>query len=92
MQFEWDEGKAVSNEQDHRVTFERATTVFSDPLSVAFYDVDHSDDEDRYLILGYSASQQLLVVSYKEIDDNTIRIISARRATRRERRQYEETS
>ena len=87
--FEWDPVKAAENLADHGVTFDEASNVFADPLSLLMGDPDHSDDEDRYLLLGMSVQQRLLVVAFTDRPPRT-RIISARRATRRERRRYEE--
>ena len=87
--FEWDPVKAAENVADHRVTFDEACTVFADSFSLLMGDPDHSDDEDRYLLLGMSVQQRLLVVAFTDRPPRT-RIISARRATRRERRRYEE--
>lgn len=89
LEFEWDSRKANRNRQKHRVTFEEASTVFSDPLSVTIDDPVHSDDEERFIILGESSRRRLLVVSFTE-RDTRLRIISARVATRRERKDYEE--
>jgi uncharacterized protein len=89
MNFEWDENKEAANQSKHRVSFEEAKTVFEDPLYVDFYDPDHSDEEDRYIIVGESRRGRLLIVSYTERDD-AIRLISAREVTRREREVYEE--
>jgi uncharacterized protein len=89
MKFEWDDSKAVSNFSKHRVSFDEAKTVFDDPLYVDFYDPDHSDDEERYLIVGESSRGRLLIVSYTERKDS-IRIISAREVTKLEREAYEE--
>ena len=88
LQFEWDPSKAESNRVKHGVSFTEASTVFGDPLSLTIFDPDHSDDEDRFLILGTSSAGQLLVVSHTCRND-TIRLISARPATRRERLHYE---
>lgn len=88
MKFEWDANKAVSNLAKHGVSFDEAKTVFNDPLYVDFYDPDHSDDEERYLIVGESKLGRLLVVSYTERKDS-IRVISAREVTRSEREAYE---
>ena len=88
LQFEWDPSKAESNLAKHGVSFTVASTVFGDPLSLTIFDPGHSDEEDRFLILGTSSSEELLVVSHTYRND-TIRIISARSATRRERLQYE---
>lgn len=89
MQFEWDENKAASNLTKHGVLFEEAKTVFEDPLYIDFYDPDHSEDEERYLIVGESSQGRLLIVSYTEKGD-FIRIISAREVTRTEQKVYEE--
>ena len=89
MIFEWDSGKARSNLRDHRVAFEEAATVFLDPLAVTYPDPDHSDPEDREITIGYSAKQRLLFVSHCRRGDRH-RIISARKVTRRERKQHEE--
>jgi len=88
MEFEWDPNKAESNVEKHGVSFAHASTVFCDPLSLTFYDPDHSDDEERYITIGTSADDVLLIVSHTDRDDR-IRIISARKAKRRERRIYE---
>ena len=89
MEFEWDQKKAVSNLSKHGVSFDEAMTVFNDPLYVDFFDPDHSYSEHRYIIIGLSLSNRLLLVAYTENQD-TIRLISAREATRRERKDYEE--
>jgi uncharacterized protein len=89
MRFEWNNEKAASNLAKHRVSFEEAKTVFDDPLYVDFYDPDHSEDEERYLIVGQSDRGRLLIVSYTERRDS-IRLISAREVTRTEREAYEE--
>jgi len=89
MRFKWNESKAARNVSKHRVSFEEAKTIFDDPLYVDFYDPDHSDDEERYLIVGESNQGRLLIVSYTE-RGNAIRIISAREVTRIEREVYEE--
>ncbi|KAB8319571.1 BrnT family toxin [Tolypothrix campylonemoides VB511288] len=89
MQFEWNKNKAASNLSKHGVSFEEAKTVFDDPLYVDFYDPDHSEDEERYLIVGKSNRERLLIVSYTERGDS-IRLISAREVTRTEREAYEE--
>ena len=89
MHFEWDASKAARNLQKHLVSFEDASSVFWDPLAVTGDDPDHSEDEERLITFGTSSAGQLLVVSHTEMDD-TIRIISARRATRHERQIYEE--
>ena len=87
--FEWDADKAESNRKKHRVTFEEASTVFGDPLSLLMPDPDHSAEEQRYVLLGVSKQGRLLVVAYAERAQRT-RLISARPATRMELRRYEE--
>jgi uncharacterized protein len=89
MKFEWDESKAAKNLSKHRVKFEEAQTVFDDPLYVDFYDPDHSNNEERYLIIGQSNRGRLLIVSYTE-RGTSIRLISARELTQSEREAYEE--
>ena len=86
--FVWDPVKAAENVKDHNVTFDEASTVFGDPLALLMPDPDHSEGEERYLLLGMSNQERLLVVSFTERPPRT-RLISARRATRRERRRYE---
>jgi len=88
MEFEWDKNKAAANLLKHKVSFYEAKTVFSDPIYVDFYDIDHSDDEHRYIIIGQGQQGRLLIVSYTE-REYAIRLISAREATRRERDTYE---
>ena len=87
--FEWDPGKVKNNIRQHQVSFNEAATVFGDPLSMTFYDPDHSIDENRFISVGLSRLGKLLIVSHTDRDDR-IRIISARKATRREREFYEE--
>jgi len=89
LYFDWDNSKAWTNLVKHHVTFEEAMTVFGDPQSDRFEDLDHSDTEVRYLLRGYSQQRRLLVVVYTE-RGSIIRIISARSATRQERRQHEQ--
>ena len=89
MKFEWDENKAAINFSKHRVSFEEAKTVFNDPLYVDFYDPDHSEDEQRYLIVEESNQGRLLIASFTERGDS-IRLISARVVTRSEREAYEQ--
>ena len=87
--FELDVNKATANTAKHGVSFEEAATVFRDPIAAIFDDEDHSDEESREIIIGHSDRNRLLLVCFTERDD-AIRIISARKATRRERRDYEE--
>ncbi len=86
-EFEWDSKKAEENHKKHGVAFEEALTVFADPLANIFDDPDHSEGERRELIIGHSANQRLLVVSFTDRLPRT-RIIGARDATARERRDY----
>ena len=89
MRYEWDARKAAANRSKHGVSFEEAATVFRDPLSQTGGDPDHSVAENRFVTFGLSARGRLLVVAHTEQGD-TIRIISAREATARERAIYEE--
>jgi uncharacterized DUF497 family protein len=89
MKYEWDENKAIKNLAKHGVSFAEAKTIFDDPLYVDFYYLDHSEDEERYLIVGESNRGRLLIVSYTERRES-IRIISAREVTKSERETYEE--
>ena len=89
MEFAWDPRKAKRNLAKHGVSFDDAKTVFDDDLFLAFADPDHSTEESRFIIMGQSKQGRLLVVAYTERSD-TIRIISAREATRQERKTYAE--
>jgi uncharacterized DUF497 family protein len=89
--FEWDVKKAEANWKKHGVGFDEASTVFGDPLALLMPDPDHSIEEFRHVLLGMSNRQRLLVVAFAERSPRT-RLISARRATRQERRKYEEDS
>jgi len=89
MEFEWDPQKAKSNLSKHDISFEEAKTVFEDPLYVDFYDPDHSEAEHRYIIIGESSKNRLLLVAYTERGDK-IRLISARPATKQEEKAYQE--
>jgi hypothetical protein len=88
--FSWDDNKAKDNAKKHGVSFEEATTAFRDDEGLRMYDPDHSDDEDRFVLLGLSNKGRLLVVShcYRKHDDE-IRLISARKATKPESQQYQ---
>jgi len=89
LQFEWDEWKNRTNQRKHGISFEEAQTVFFDENAFEYFDPDHSEEEDRFLMLGISAHLRVLVVCHclREAG-NVIRIISARKATRKERSQY----
>ena len=89
MHFDWDPRKAPSNKRKHGVPFDEAATVFLDPLSATGGDPDHSIDEMRFVTFGTSSSGRLLVVNHTDYND-VVRIISARQATRSERKLYEE--
>ena len=82
MQFEWDPAKAARNLAKHRVSFDEASTVFGDPLAATILDPRHSGEERRFITIGRSTSQRLITVAHAEREDR-IRIISARRGTRR---------
>jgi hypothetical protein len=92
--FEWDPAKAITNQRRHGIRFERAATIFQDPSQISIYDEEHSSDEDRWVTLGMDAGGTPLVVVHtfrtNPNGDVTIRLISARRATRREAQQYAE--
>ena len=90
LKFEWDKEKARANLKKHSISFEEALTVFDDPFSLTIDDPLHSTGEDRFLTIGYSQVERLLVVVYTERGIDNIRIISARIATKRERRIYEQ--
>ena len=89
-EFEWDDEKAVSNLKKHDISFEEGTTIFNDPLVVTITDPDHSKDEERYISLGISVQGRLLVVVHTERDER-MRLISYRKATSAERKNYEKT-
>ena len=89
MEFEWDPDKAVQNLKKHKVAFDEAATVLGDLLSVTFSDPDHSIKEDRLVTIGMSVRGRVLVVSHTDRGER-IRIISARKATRQERKTYED--
>jgi len=88
MRFEWDGSKSTANVRKHRVSFDEAVTVFYDALAATFEDPDHSYDESRLVTVGYSARGRLLVVCHVE-RGGAMRLISARRATARERKRHE---
>ena len=89
LSFEWDKSKATVNLKKHGVSFEEAKSAFSDEQAKLIADPDHSEDEDRFILLGYSSSMRLLVVCHcYRTDKNIIRIISARKASRHEAASY----
>ncbi len=87
--FEWDKSKSKSNREKHGVTFEEAQEVFFDTHAIRFFDPDHSEDEERFILLGMSYKLRVLVVChcYRK-NDTIIRIISARKATKNEAKNY----
>ncbi len=89
IQFIWDENKNQSNKRKHGISFDEASTAFTDENGRVIFDPEHSEDEDRFILLGLDCSLRLLVVChcYRE-NENTIRIISARKATTNETKQY----
>jgi uncharacterized DUF497 family protein len=87
VRFEWDPEKARRNVAKHGVSFEEAVTAFADPLSLTVFDPDHSDEEDRYLLLGVSSAARLLVIVHVDRGE-AVRIVSARLATGLEQRSY----
>jgi len=90
IKFEWDIVKAVSNQKKHDVSFEEAQSIFYDEFAVQFFNEDNSETEDRFLMLGFSDRARLLIVCHCERDQgNTIRIISARKATKNEGKYYQ---
>jgi uncharacterized DUF497 family protein len=92
MQFEWDPHKDRGNREKHGISFEEAATVFDDDLQITIPDPDHSVGEFRFVTIGSTSIGRLVVVSHTEYDDDRIRIISARGASTRERRIYEESN
>ena len=91
LKFEWDEEKNKLNKRKHRISFEEATAVFEDPTVVTIYDEEHSEDEDRFLVIGFDLKTRHLAVCHcLREDNNIVRIISARLATKNERKLYRE--
>jgi uncharacterized protein len=90
LAFEWDPDKARENERKHGVSFDEARTVFGDQCALHTYDGEHSWHEDRFIIIGMSEGSRMLTVVYVERTEMTMRLVSARGATIRERRRYEE--
>jgi uncharacterized protein len=92
--FEWDPTKAKENQRKHKVSFERAAEVFRDPLAISIFDEEHSEEEDRWVTIGKDSHESVLVLihTFSRIATEacTIRIISARKANRKESRQYEQ--
>ena len=91
MEFEWDPRKAEINLRKHGISFLEAGTVFGDKLAITVPDPDHSDNEDRFITIGWSNRRRLLMISHTDRGDR-MRIISARELTKAERKEYEETN
>jgi uncharacterized protein len=89
VNFEWDPGKAKQNRRKHQVSFEEAATVFGDPLAITYPDPDHSTSEQRFITIGMSTVNRVLIVAHADRDEK-IRIISARKTTQHERKHYKE--
>jgi uncharacterized protein len=90
VKFEWDDDKAKTNLKKHKVSFDEASTAFGDPFARIFYDEGHSAQENREILVGHSVLNRLLLVSFTERGQDLVRIISARVATKNERKAYEE--
>lgn len=88
MKFEWDKEKAESNLKKHGISFDEAVSAFDDLFNVDLFDPKHSEDENRFILVGHSENERILIVSYAERGDK-IRIITARKVTSKERRDYE---
>ena len=88
MKFEWDERKNQFNIKKHGISFEEAKSIFFDENAIEFFDIEHSDNEDRFLMLGVSSRLRILLVCYCARESKTIRIISARKATKNEKKYY----
>lgn len=91
LHFEWDKNKAEENLKKHKISFDEATTVFNDPLELTIPDPEHSDFEERFISIGMSHQHKILIVVYTE-RGNKIRIISARTATKHEKKYYEKNT
>lgn len=92
MKFQWDPAKATGNVRKHGVSFDEAVTVFKDPLALIFDDTEHSEIEAREIIIGMSTLSRMLLVCFVERHEDTVRVISARPATRTEKKDYEENA
>ena len=91
LRFEWDENKNKANFRNHGIWFEEAMVVFGDPLGRLFFDREHSHGEERFVLIGLDGQRRILIVVHLHREaDNVVRIISARKATKREARTYEE--
>ena len=90
MIYEWDRNKAAQNQQKHGISFDEAVSAFLDPLAITFDDPDHSVGERRFITIGMTTNQRLVFLAHADVDNDRIRIISARATTRRETYEYEE--
>lgn len=90
MTYEWDEVKAQLNIAKHGVSFDEAVSVFGDDYGIVVFDNEHSNDEERFYLIGMSIKERILIVVHCQRDIDTIRIISARKATSKEKKQYKE--
>ena len=90
MIYEWDRNKAAKNQQKHGISFEQAASVFLDPLAITFDDPDHSAEHRRFITIGMTTNHRLVFVAHVHVDNDRIRIISARATTRRETYDYQE--
>lgn len=88
MGFDWDDSKADANKKKHGVSFAEAATAFQDPNAIELFDGDHSENEERWILVGLSAKSRVILVVFVEKHDDTIRIISARKAQKDEIDQY----
>ena len=88
MIFDWDDAKAESNKKKHGVSFAEAATAFSDPHAIEFLDGKNADDEERWILVGFSVKTQVLLVVFVEREEEAIRIVSARKAVKEEINQY----
>ncbi len=88
IQFEWDYLKNIKNKKKHDILFEEAVTVFYDDNALLYFDPEHSEEEERFLLLGYTSTNIIFIVSHCYREDKVIRIISARKATKEEREEY----
>lgn len=89
MKFEWDDSKNETNYRKHGIWFEEAQSIWADPHSLEFFDPEHSEAEDRFIRIGHSTKSRLLLVAFCERDGSSVRIISARKATSKEMKNYE---
>jgi len=90
MRFEWDEAKAAVNLKNHGVSFDEAVEAFFDPNAIEGFDAEHSTDEDRFYIIGFSSRRLLYVVYAERFQNDVIRVISARKAEAKKQKEYEE--